>query len=104
MLISLCASARDAACFIMWCCFVIISSFCVHRLESMHIYLPRRQVTSLCHLAEGCNEDKIEDFQVQDVRKEPCKRSRSCAETLQPVKVSHCIQLNSSIPCFFRHG
>ena len=101
MLISLCA--RDVACFIMWCCFVINSSFgVVHRLESMHIYLPRRQVTSLCHLAEGCNEDKIEDFQVQDVRKEPCKRSRSCAETLQPVKVSHCMQLNSSIPCLFQ--
>ena len=67
----------------------------------MHIYLPRRRVTSLCHLAEGCNEDKIEDFQVQDVRKEPCKRSRSSAEPVQPVKVSHCIQLNSSIPCLF---
>ena len=41
-------------------------------------------------------------FQVQDVRKEPCKRSRSCAEPLQPAKVSHSIQLNSSIPCLFQ--
>ena len=70
MLISLCA--RDVACFIMCCCFVIVSSFfVVHTLESMHIYLPRRPVTSMCHLAEGVNEDKIEDFHVQDVRKEP---------------------------------
>ena len=37
-------------------------------------------------MQRGCNEDKIEDFQVQDVRKEPCKRSRSYAEPLQPAK------------------
>jgi len=57
----------------------------------MHIYLPRRPLTSLCHLAEGCNEDKVEDFQVQDVRKDPCKRRRSSAEPVQLVKVSHTI-------------
>ncbi|EMS57255.1 hypothetical protein TRIUR3_31545 [Triticum urartu] len=39
-----------------------------------------------CYDLRGCNEDKTEDFQVQDVSKEPCKRSRSYAQPLQPAK------------------
>ena len=54
----------------------------------------------------GCNEDKIEDLQVQDVRKEPGKIRKSSAEPVQQVKVSHCTVSNSIVKLLvcFRHS